>query len=1013
MRATTQNQFIKPIIMNKIVFTLAFLSAFFNLSAQTILYSEDFSGQVGKGILGPQPITFDTAGVTWTLDSGSVQLTTAADYAAVNASTQFECRNLDGEFIWYSDTVDISGVTAVNLRVSIAETGDIEGTDYLNVYYILDNLPEVPFTSNGLNPDDFGTLIATSDSIIGTTIQIVIKVKNNSGTEKHFFDSIIVYENIAEVQSFYDLPDQTNIQLKWQDPASAFDEVMIVASLNSQISAGTPTGNGSQYTANAIIGNGTALLGGTVIFKGTANSTIFSGAAYTDSCFVKIFTRKGFAWSKGKELHIYYNPPTLGDIRITEYARHATISDYSYLEIYNTTNADISLAGGKIIAKNLSSVSKVIDFSTEIPNPIIVPANGFLILNRDRSKANFQSTWNVNFSTLTDSVSYNRTGENNFGNLRFFQYKHGGTENTDDGAMIDESTLRPSVGERVFQLPYSYWNKMGSVADSATPGYFATIENPEQINFAYSSGSWNPSAPSSFSGIHTAAVIDGNAPFANNTTLLGLYIWNNGGTNITTQNVTLNSFLTIENNGSLTITGSGSVNCSGITKVKRNGLNINSDYNIWGTPFNTLLDLQTVFPNANPCDMYVFKASTQEYKYDFTVGSTITCTGNITSTISSNDIIPTPEGAPDGKLDVGRGYFIPGNADSTITFSNVGATLNNGNISVNIAGSSGTIVSGSNDWNLISNPYPSAISANSFITTNLGLITNAIYVYDQGLTTSSFSTYNSTDGFNIASCQGFFVDANSTTDGFLGTVNFTNSMRNNQNDDFRSTDNIQSIYLSATNSQNQKDVMRIYFDENSEEGFDYAYDANKMMNATFNLASRVNERNLVFNGIPELTDKRRIIPLYFNTSTQNTFSISIDSLIGDFTGKDFILEDRYLRKFHPINSKSYTFKTDANEWNNRFFLHVLNASSPTGIEDFESLAVKIISLENEVVVSVLDENTIINSIELLDVKGQLITTISGSSNTVSIPITGISSGVYLVKFVLNTGKLGVEKVVIR
>ena len=70
----------------------------------------------------------------------------------------------------------------------------LESTDYINVYYILHGGDEVLFETNGANSNDFTNLKAMYDSISGTSLQLVIRGKNNANSELIRFDDIIVAE---------------------------------------------------------------------------------------------------------------------------------------------------------------------------------------------------------------------------------------------------------------------------------------------------------------------------------------------------------------------------------------------------------------------------------------------------------------------------------------------------------------------------------------------------------------------------------------------------------------------------------------------------------------------------------------------------------------------------------------------------------------------------------------------------------------------------------------------------
>tara|TARA_R110002050_G_scaffold158191_2_gene286982 strand:- start:6418 stop:9483 length:3066 start_codon:yes stop_codon:yes gene_type:complete len=1020
--------------MNKIIpeILLITLVIFCNTSySQVSIYDESFTAQSGKGVVGPAPFTYDTVGMTWTIDVSSTSLTASTDYFKVNASLQFESKDVDGEAVWYSPIKDISTVASVDLSVDVAETGNLAGTEYIRVYYKLDGGTETLFSSNGDNTDDFTAAVATHDSLFGSTVQIVVRTYNNAGTKTHLFDNVTVTENISNVQGLYDLPDVSSINLHWSNPVSDFDEVLVVGNAGSAISAGLPTGDGTAYTANSALGSGTSLLGGTVLYKGGLTTTNFTGVTSGNTYYVKVFTRKGTSWSKGYERSIAFAPPGVGEVLITEYARHASISDYSYIELYNTTASDISLAGAKMIVNNAASLSEVVDLSTDISGTIVVPANGFLILNRNRSQANFESTWGVDLANTGYSVNYNRTAINNFGNNKEFVLKLGGTEGADDGTIIDETKeFTGSTGKRVFQLPTGYWTgNIDDAASNATPGSYTSHEDLTKVKMAYSDGAWHAetgyahSAPSAATGSTEAVVVRGEATFVDGAVLDVLRILPDAGVSISTETVTVNTGLYVENNASLAITSTGSLTSTGIISVEREGYAASSDYNAWGSPFATAIGIKDVFTNHNDCDFFVFKASDQSWKHDYLVGSTITCYGN-SFVIASGNVIESPEGTPDGNFDVGRGYFIVGNTSNKYDFRKTsGASLNNGTITANIYGSSGAVTSGSNDWNLLSNPYPSAISLNSFLTTNSGIITNAVYLYNPGLgidASASYTTINNTDGAHLASCQGFYVDASTTTDGLIGTASFTNSMRTNTNNNFRKFDSFTGIYLKATNAKNVSDNTRLYFDINAKDGRDRAYDAVKMENSGFNFASRIGTEKMVFNGLAELTTETKIIPLYFQTYETSNYTISIDSLLGNLANKDVLLEDKYMKTFHDLKAKPYHFTSPPKEWNNRFYLHVIHqkssGTSGTGVvnsvNEITQNEVMVFVADNEVVVSSLAvENEIIN-VRLMNITGQVVANNASHGSTIKMDINTLDAGVYLVNYTLVDGTNRTQRIVL-
>lgn len=153
-----------------------------------------------------------TASAFWiedfTLSNGTTSDTGATSWSISNAgSGTFSVQSNEfmasfssaNEGVWSSGVVDISSksnvVISVDLRSGTASSGDnLETTDYIQVYYKLNGGAETLVYGDvaGLNGVDNGTssLSVSSGSLNGSTLQIVIRVKNSDVTERYYFDNV-------------------------------------------------------------------------------------------------------------------------------------------------------------------------------------------------------------------------------------------------------------------------------------------------------------------------------------------------------------------------------------------------------------------------------------------------------------------------------------------------------------------------------------------------------------------------------------------------------------------------------------------------------------------------------------------------------------------------------------------------------------------------------------------------------------------------------------------------------
>jgi len=164
-------------------------------SMAQVVWQEDFTGQVGKGITGGDPPVTNMAGITkWTVET-TTSLGSNEQFAVSSNATLglfFESISVDDECIWQTEMVDISTTEAVEVTIDLSEVGTMESSDYIRAYYSLDGQAETLFAENGDMTDDFTSAVAKQEALIGTNVVIVIRTDNNSNTEKHRFDNVVV-----------------------------------------------------------------------------------------------------------------------------------------------------------------------------------------------------------------------------------------------------------------------------------------------------------------------------------------------------------------------------------------------------------------------------------------------------------------------------------------------------------------------------------------------------------------------------------------------------------------------------------------------------------------------------------------------------------------------------------------------------------------------------------------------------------------------------------------------------
>lgn len=306
--------------------------------------------------------------------------------------------------------------------------------------------------------------------------------------------------------------------------------------------------------------------------------------------------------------------------------------------------------------------------------------------------------------------------------------------------------------------------------------------------------------------------------------------------------------------------------------------------------------------------------------------------------------------------------------------------------------------SGGNGWNLVGNPYPSAIDWNATNGWVKNYITNSIYVWDPAI--EQFTSYNGTVGTNggtryIAPFQAFFVVAND----YNPMISAMQTSRVTSASNFYKTDEVaELIRLKVTSGSGHQDETVVYFDINASQdmdGFD-SYKIRSMNGQAPMLASKLYENNVSINALPGYTTES-VIPLVFAGPSGN-YSITASELLGFGGGNPVYLEDAVTGTIQEITeTSSYDFTATGND-ENRFSIK-FDAPMVTGIETADN-AVKFYESNGQIIIEAdgISGNkasfTMYNSAGQAIIPGQSVQ-LNGGRCAVAAP--ELAAGIYIVK----------------
>jgi len=130
----------------------------------------------------------DASATGWYLDATNVS---GAAYFAVK-SHRLKAQTLNGEGVWYSRIFAVSGYSGFQVDAKISSEGALTSTEYVKVFYKLDNGPE---TLIGAYYGNFGTPTVTSPALTGSTVQIVIRIYNfTQGNAEYYIENYDVFK---------------------------------------------------------------------------------------------------------------------------------------------------------------------------------------------------------------------------------------------------------------------------------------------------------------------------------------------------------------------------------------------------------------------------------------------------------------------------------------------------------------------------------------------------------------------------------------------------------------------------------------------------------------------------------------------------------------------------------------------------------------------------------------------------------------------------------------------------
>ncbi|MEN0080399.1 MAG: hypothetical protein AAGC51_03000, partial [Flavobacterium lindanitolerans] len=394
------------------------------------------------------------------------------------------------------------------------------------------------------------------------------------------------------------------------------------------------------------------------------------------------------------------------------------------------------------------------------------------------------------------------------------------------------------------------------------------------------------------------------------------------GTSVTVENAIVNnaasSNFIVENNANLIQTNA--VANTGSIKVKRNSNPLyRFDYTLWSSPL--IGQNLKGFSSATLSNrFYTYNTATGtngDYEAVFPTQSE----GSYNFESGKGYLIRTPDSHP---------AYVAGNPGTVINAEFTGVPYNQ---SVNVA-----LSNANTGFNLVGNPYPSAISIAQLFSSNSDAIDGTIWFWRKR-NGASGSGYATSTGMGVTSAQpeaaalnpngvinagqGFFVKVKSGAT--QNTLNFSNALRSATTGGafFRNANTTEverhRIWLNLSNGTEVVGQTLLGYMTGATSGVDYGIEGSYFNDSGIAFTSYIENKEFAIQGrsLPFTSDD--VVPMSFKTDVAGNYTIAIDHVDGLFAGsQEVFLKDNTTGQLHNLKSGAYSFASETGVFNNRF-----------------------------------------------------------------------------------------------
>jgi len=370
---------------------------------------------------------------------------------------------------------------------------------------------------------------------------------------------------------------------------------------------------------------------------------------------------------------------------------------------------------------------------------------------------------------------------------------------------------------------------------------------------------------------------------------------------------------------------------------------------------------------------------------------------------------PAENGGSDNFV-AGKGYLAAYNSLNPAKV--ITGTPNTGDVTFTLKNSGSKRWIYKSGWNLLGNPYPSAIDWNVVDHTESSLFQdNFAYVYDPKK--SGGEDYITIDGSSsdafIAPFQGFMVLAKTNSND--QTFTFTNAMRDHGGGFYKNQKAGDGLVLRLS-QENWYDETTIRMRDESEPTRD-RQDALKLFSFNPNKPQLFTITGddfwLAVNSMPKL-DEMNPVPLGLRLPEYGVYEISISTIPPQLSGIPLYIEDLQSGQWHRVDDKSMLFTEYTGDVSDRFVLHLGAVGIDETDNGSESNELQVFSHSKNI--TIINNHNLTGDIMVLNMLGRQIESFELQSSSKQTHVTNLPYGVYVVYVKTTDGHVYSEKVIV-